>query len=252
MKKNLLNFAIGSILIGGILLPVGTSVNKMETYAEETISITDEDSFKPLSDSTVVISDDGGSSEFDGGGASKPSGGHTWSKSDDNGRFEFNLPKTYSSIKIDNNVSIHSRYDQYYSYIDLLFPLPGNALSNSAETFRLDGTVSQNQTTKIGEGTVTVILDTWGSDNYGYMDVEWYMHLDDQTLSIWTPSQEFSDGWGDGAPTWLIDQMVPFPTLEVPLEYHNKIGNGAPYMHWYDNAYPIYSESPELILYGTL
>lgn len=252
MKKNFINFALGSILIGGILFPLGASATKMETYTEETITIKDEASFKPLSDDTIVISDSDGSSSFDGGGANNPSGGYTWNRSDDNGRFQFRLPKRYSSISINNNISINGRYDEYYSNIGVFFPIPGNVLSNSAETFRLNGTVNQNQTVKIGEGTVTVILDTWGSDNYGHMEAEWYMRLEDQTLSIWTPSQEFSAGWGDGEPTWLIDQMVPYPVLEVPAEYHDKIGNGAPYMHWYDNAYPRYTENPELILHGTI
>ncbi len=250
MKKNLLNFAMGSILIGGILLPLGTSVTKMQSYQSETIIIRGDELFKPISQANVTISANGGSSEFDGEGAAKPEGGHTWSKSDDNGRFEFELPATYKNITIDNNISIRGRYDEYYSYIGILVPVPGNVLANSTETFRLNGTVNQNETVKIGEGEVTVILDTWGGDDYGHMDVEWYMRLEGYTLSIWTPSQEYYTDWGSGQPTWLIDQIVPYPVLEVPLEFHDKIGNGAPYMHWYDNAYPSYVEDPKLVLYG--
>ncbi len=255
MKKNKsfgLILGTGLIALSTFSFGINKSDNTRSLDQREVsdIVLNDSNEFKPLSsgdDVAVITAND--PSQFDGGGYIGEWGNVY--RDANNGKFTFNLGSSFDEILIDQYVGFNGRYDEYYSFIDIAFPLPGNALTNSKEVFHFKGDVTKGETVKVSEGDVIVILDTWGSDNYGYKTVEWYMNLsnDGTQLTFYTPESSY-DQWGSGEPTWTIDQMYSIVNAEDMQEYHNKIGNGAPYYHWYDSSSPEYVENPTLEVYG--
>ncbi len=170
----------------------------------------------------------------------------------ENAEFTFALPENYTEISIDSTIKVSSMYDQYYSKLDVLVPVGADTLVSSQEIFELKGSVSKGEgATQIGKGTVTTIIDRWGSDNYGYGDVEWFMELNDfgNELTISCKGYETGDIWAGGSPGWYISEMTT--ALPEDVEYHKKEGNGAP-LSYYNFQDPEDYHDNYLYVYGII
>ncbi len=224
------------VLLSGPAVPAIYDVNNKNNKEYVEIILEDEDEFHPYSgglnetkkEIDAIIADN--DSKYN-------DGSERWTSYYDekNGIFEFTLPDEFKEITIDQKIKVSGLYDEYYSYIGVLVPVGADTLAKSQEIFQLRGTVKNDGSEiKVGSGEVTYILDTWGSDNYGKTNVDWYMSLNTtgNILTLRVEGYETGDIWAYGTPIWMISEITE--ANENDKEYHNKIGNGAPYMHHYN------------------
>lgn len=163
---------------------------------------------------------------------------------EDNGIFEFQLPDSYDRIGINTDIKVSSRYDQYYSLIEVV-PVGADTLVSSQEIFHLNGTVNKGETSVVGKGTVKTIIDRWGIDNSGYSDITWTMSLNQEgnLMTLQANGYETGDIWATASPIWQIKE---FTTAEPgDKEIHKVEGNGAPFGTPYDfqNFIDYYNEN---------